>query len=70
MAKMAISVFLMVPGFFSVRSCSSFHQMAWFDPLNNSGGVTFDFFDSTYLSIPPTCISIKSPVKAGQKLTI
>ena len=28
--------------------------MAWFDPLNNSGGVTFDFFDFTYLSIPPT----------------
>ena len=27
--------------------------MAWFDPLNNSGGVSFDFFDFTYLSIPP-----------------
>ena len=27
--------------------------MAWFDPLNNSGGVPFDFFDFTYLSIPP-----------------
>ena len=53
MAKMAISVFLMVPGVFSVRSCWFFHQMAWFDPLNNSGGVPFDFFDFTYLSIPP-----------------
>ena len=28
--------------------------MAWFDPLNNSGGVTFDFFDFTFFSIPPT----------------
>ena len=28
--------------------------MAWFDPLNNSGGVPFEFFDFTYLSIPPT----------------
>ena len=54
MAKMAISVFLMVPGVFSVRSCWFFHQMAWFDPLNNSGGVPFDFFDFTYLSIPPS----------------
>ena len=27
--------------------------MTWFDPLNNSGGVSFDFFDFTYLSIPP-----------------
>ena len=56
MAKMAISVFLMVPGVFSVRSCWFFHQMAWFDPLNNSGGVPFDFFDFTYLSIPPTFV--------------
>ena len=50
---MAISVFWMVPGVFAVRSCWFFHQMAWFDPLNNSGGVSFDFFDFTYLSIPP-----------------
>ena len=28
--------------------------MAWFDPLKNSGGVPFDFFDFTYLSIPPS----------------
>ena len=30
--------------------------MAWFDPLNNSGGVSFDFFDFTYLSIPPIVV--------------
>ena len=41
-------------GFFSGRSCWFFHQLAWFHPLNNSGGAAFDFFDFTYLSILPT----------------
>ena len=39
--------------------------MAWFDPLNNSGGVPFDFFDFTYLSIPPTAIGQVLPSKAS-----